>query len=184
MMRHRLVTTLSVSVLVAASATVGLGVSAGASVAAKKPPVKIEGGATNKGTKTVKGDATSIEADDSYFEKTFQKVTAGQTVSVTIENEGSAQHTFTIDSLNIDEVLNSGDSTTVEVVVPADGATVVFYCRFHGDPGKMKGAFFTKTRATTSSSLEDSGSRNSGSRNSGSGSSGSGSDDSGGYGGY
>ena len=70
--------------------------------------MKIEGGATNKGTKTVKGGTTTIEADDFYFEKTFQKVTAGQTVSVTIENEGSAQHTFTIDSLNIDEVLERG----------------------------------------------------------------------------
>jgi plastocyanin len=170
-MRSRLVT-----VLLATAMAVAFVGTASASVSAKKPPVKVPGGATNKGTTTVKNDAATIEADDFYFKKTFQKVTAGQTVAVTIENEGGQQHTFTIDGLGVDEVINPGKSATVDVAIPADGTPLVFYCRFHGDPGKMKGAFFTKKGTTTSTSIEDSGG--------GSGNSGSGSGNSGGSGGY
>ena len=58
-------------------------------------PVSLPGQTTNKGT----GDATSgkieLEADDFYFNPTFIKVTPGSTVTLTLKNEGSVQHTTT-----------------------------------------------------------------------------------------
>jgi plastocyanin len=96
---------------------------------------------TNKGTKDVGSMSNfTVEADDFYFEPTFIKVKAGQKLSLEVENEGSAQHTFTITSLNIDKTIDPGKKVEVEITFtgPAD---LAFFCRFHGSSG-MRGAFF------------------------------------------
>lgn len=116
-----------------------------------KPPVTLEGKLNNKGVKSVKKGKISVEEDDFYFEPTFAKSKPGSTVRVKLENEGDTQHTFTIPSQGIDTALDAGESATVDVTLPTDGA-LVFYCRFHGptalDPGAsnrgMQGAFFSK----------------------------------------
>ena len=102
-------------------------------------PVALEGTVNNKGTKEV-GDEVSLELDDYYFEPTFLKASPGATIHVELENEGDDTHTFTIDSLGIDQEVAPGDSATVDVTLPQEGA-VRFYCRFHGNMG-MQGAFF------------------------------------------
>ena len=56
---------------------------------------------------------------------------AGSTVTIELENTGSASHTFTTDS--VDEELSPGDTATVEVEVPDGGVT--FVCRFHEGQG-------------------------------------------------
>jgi plastocyanin len=146
------------TVLAAAAAIVLLGTlatgPAGADVAAKKKPVKLEGTVNNEGVGKVSGGQVKIEADDFSFEKTFIKGKSGQTVSVEINNGGDTTHTFTIDSLDIDEEISPGDSATVEVTIPK-GATR-FYCRFHESSG-MQGAFFTKSGAKASATSSGSG---------------------------
>jgi plastocyanin len=139
-------------IAVALTAVLGLvgGATAGASAPAKKPPVKLSGKVTNKGTKSVKGGKIKLEADDFYFKPSFIKGTAGSTVKVTIENEGSATHTFTADDNSFDKNLSPGDKATVTVTIPADGSPLAFHCNFHGDQG-MKGAFFSKANATATS---------------------------------
>ena len=122
----------------------------GVAFAAKNPPVQLEGKVTNKGQKTVKKGKISIEADDFYFKPTFDKAARGSTVTVKLENEGKTQHTFTIDSLGIDTVLDPGKKATVSVTLPTDGA-LGFYCRFHGPNASnqgMQGAFFSKKGET------------------------------------
>ncbi len=124
----------------------------GVAVAAKNPPVKLQGKVTNKGQKTVKKGKISIEADDYYFKPTFTKAKPGTTVTVALKNEGKTQHTFTIDALGIDQTLNPDQKATVTVTLPASGATN-FYCRFHGPNGTqgdlgMQGAFFSKKGET------------------------------------
>ena len=96
---------------------------------------------TNKGTKDVSTMSNfTIEQDDNYFEPTFMKVKDGQKLSIELENEGSNQHTFTIDSLNIDQVVDPGQKKEIEITFT--GANdIAFYCRFHG-AGGMRGAFF------------------------------------------
>jgi plastocyanin len=129
-------------------ATVGI---AGASAPDKKPPVKLDGKVTNKGTASAKGGAIEIDADDFFFDATFIKAKKGTTVSVTVKNEGSAPHTFTADDGSFDEQVSPGDETTVEVTIRANGKPVAFHCDFHASSG-MKGAFFTKAGAKASTS--------------------------------
>jgi plastocyanin len=102
-------------------------------------PVALEGNVNNKGTKEV-SDEVDLELDDYYFEPTFLKAQPGATIKVELENEGDDTHTFTIDSLGIDQEVAPGDTAEVSVTLPQEGA-VRFYCRFHGNMG-MQGAFF------------------------------------------
>lgn len=75
-----------------------------------------------------------IEADDFTFAPATLVGTSGQTITLTVTNNGSASHTFTIDDQNVDEELASGDSVEVSVTFP-DSGSVRFYCRFHGGGG-------------------------------------------------
>lgn len=139
-----------------------------AAAAKKKPPVKLSGKVSNHGIGKVKHGAVELEADDFYFQKTFLKSTAGS-VEVTIENDGDAPHTFTIDAQDIDEELDPGKSVTVTVDV-ADGQPVEFYCRFHSGSG-MKGAFYTASAkgATAKAGTGSTGSSNTSGSNGSSG---------------
>jgi plastocyanin len=132
-------------VAIAGTALVG-----GVALAAKNPPVSLQGKVTNKGEKTVKKGKISVEADDFYFKSTFLKAKPGTTVTVSLKNEGKTQHTFTIDALGIDQTLNPDQKATLTVTLPASGATN-FYCRFHGPQATnqgMQGAFFSKKGET------------------------------------
>jgi plastocyanin len=87
------------------------------------------------------GGAVETELDDFYFGPTFVKAEPGSTVKVELHNEGSLEHTFTIDSANIDETLQPDATKTVTVKVPSSGS-LAYYCRFHQGQG-MQGAFVT-----------------------------------------
>lgn len=112
--------------------------------AAAKAPVTLTGTVNNKGVKDVSTKGTTADVDmdlyNYYFEPTFVKVAPGQKLTVSLHNEGTVAHTFTVPSLNIDQELQPDAKMTVTVTVPASG-TVPFYCRFHKDNG-MQGAFY------------------------------------------
>jgi uncharacterized cupredoxin-like copper-binding protein len=136
-------------VAIAGTALIG-----GVALAAKNPPVSLQGKVTNKGEKTVKNGKISVEADDFYFKPTFEKSKLGSTVKVSLKNEGKTQHTFTIPSLGVDTVLDPGKKATVDVTLPTDGA-LGFFCRFHGPNATnqgMQGAFFSKKGETVTTS--------------------------------
>ena len=112
-------------------------------------PVRLAGKVNVHGQKDLGGAATlEIEQDDFYFNPTFVKASAGQTVKVELKNEGKSTHTFTIDQLNIDKELQPGATAEVDVKLPASGA-VTYYCQFHKDQG-MQGAFYFKSGDTAS----------------------------------
>jgi plastocyanin len=142
---------LSAAVAVAAAVLVSLamvGAGAGATTAAKggNNPVKLTGKVNVAGTATATGGAVAIQMTDFAFNPTFVKVPSGTTsITVSLTNNGQHQHTFTMPSQSVDQVLNPGQSATVTVTVPKSGA-VMFYCRFHKQLG-MQGAFFTKKGA-------------------------------------
>jgi plastocyanin len=137
-----------------AAATLASPVAAFAAGGDKKPPVKLEGKVNDEGTKTAKNNKIDVEQDDFYFKPTYIKAKKG-TLTVELENEGNAPHTFTIDSLDIDKELQPGKKATVKVKVPSSSA-VAFYCRFHKGQG-MQGAIFTKAGASTTSSASNTG---------------------------
>lgn len=117
--------------------------SGSASAAEAEAPVELSGTVNNHGSTDLSGEdgaAVEMELDDFYFGPTFVKGAPGQAIKVVLENEGKANHTFTIDSLSIDETLSPGDKKEVEVKVP-DSGVLTYYCRFHDAQG-MKGAFY------------------------------------------
>jgi plastocyanin len=113
--------------------------SSSTSTTAAAPPVSLAGPVNDHGTKTLSGTDLTLETDDIYFNPTFVKAGASAKVKVTVKNEGKAAHTFTIDSLKIDESVAPGTSKTVDVTLPSSGS-LTYYCRFH-QSGGMQGAF-------------------------------------------
>ena len=108
--------------------------------ASGQPPVSLEGTVSDHGVGEIENDELELELDDNYFAPTFAWGTPGEEVTVELVNEGNATHTFTSDALGVDEELSGGDSSSVTITLPEEGA-VEFHCRFHEGQG-MKGAFF------------------------------------------
>lgn len=95
--------------------------------------------ANDHGTKAVEDNGkTEVELDDFYFEPTVLDGKPGQTVTLELKNEGETEHTFTIDSQNVDQDLGPGEEAEVDVTIPKSGV-VSFYCKFHKSSG-MAGA--------------------------------------------
>jgi plastocyanin len=146
-MRRALATTALVAV------AVGL-VGGGSSWAATKKPVRLSGTVNVEGKADVSRSSDAeleMELDNFYFGPTFVKAKAGQTITLELENEGSAPHTFTSDALGVDEEVASGQSASVEITVPSSGKAFLFFCRFH-DAAGMKGAVYVKKGAKVPSS--------------------------------
>lgn len=147
---------------VAVLAAISIAGVAAASTPTKPKPPKLEGEVNSKGVGKVADGKVDLEADDFYFEKTFIKGKAGSKVAVSVTNEGSTAHTFTIDAQKVDETLQPGDSIDVTVKVPSNGKPARFYCRFHKERG-MQGEFFSKAGSARSKSNSNSGGSSSGS---------------------
>jgi plastocyanin len=95
--------------------------------------------ANNHGTETVSpGKRTEVELDDFYFKPTVLQGKPGEKVELELKNEGSTEHTFTIDSQGINKDLGPGEETEVTVMVPRSGV-VSFYCKFHKSQGMAGG---------------------------------------------
>jgi plastocyanin len=107
-------------------------------------PVNLPGTVKDKGTRDLSSEGKTItltmEADDFYFDPTYIKATPGAMVKVQVKNEGAAGHSFTIDALKVDEVIQPGEQKDVTFTLPVFG-NVNFYCRFHRTQG-MQGAFY------------------------------------------
>jgi plastocyanin len=85
------------------------------------------------------GDGLAVDLTDFQFSPAELEGTAGETVSIELENTGSARHTFTGDG--VDEEVAPGDGATVEVTLP-DSGSFDFFCRFHQGQG-MEGSITT-----------------------------------------
>ena len=105
--------------------------------------------ANDHGSKSASGE-TKVELDDYYFEPTVLKGSPGQKITLELENEGSAEHTFTVDAQGVDQELQPGDEAKVTVTIPKSGA-ISFYCKFHKDEG-MAGALVANGSSPSSGS--------------------------------
>ena len=109
--------------------------------------MELEGTVNDEGgTGEVSNGEVEMELDDFYFGPTFTQAEAGSAVTVSLFNEGDTLHTFTIDSLGIDEEVEPGATVEVEVTLPDSGA-IRYYCRLHADQG-MQGAFYANAGDT------------------------------------
>lgn len=95
--------------------------------------------ANDHGTKTVEDTGkTEVELDDFYFEPTVLQGKAGEKVELELKNEGTVEHSFTVESQGIDKDLEPGDEGEVTVTIPKSGA-ISFFCKYHKSEG-MAGA--------------------------------------------
>jgi plastocyanin len=97
---------------------------------------------SDHGAETFTEDNFSLEMelDDFYFEPTTVKAPGGSTAKLMLFNEGDQPHTFTIDSLDVDEELAPDARKEITVVLGTDSKTD-FYCKFHAESNDMKGSF-------------------------------------------
>ncbi|HEX6325726.1 MAG TPA: cupredoxin domain-containing protein [Jiangellaceae bacterium] len=112
-------------------------------------PVSLEGIVTDHGVRDMSGTKTvelTVELGDSYFSPTYVKVDPGAEVSVHLVNDGATEHTFTIDSLSVDQTLAPGEESDASFTMP-DSNAVRFYCRFHAASG-MQGAAYSEPGQT------------------------------------
>jgi len=110
-------------------------------------PVNVSGKVNAKGKKDISGKTSAtieLEADNYYFNHTFVKVSPGEKVTVELKNEGNTTHTFTSDSLSVDQQVSAGKSKKITFTVPSNAKAFQFHCSIHESLG-MRGALYTKT---------------------------------------
>ena len=82
--------------------------------------------ANDHGTKAVEDSGkTEVELDDFYFKPTVLEGKPGQKVELELKNEGQTEHTFTIDSQNVNKDLGPGEEAEVDGDDPEVGRRLV-----------------------------------------------------------
>ena len=89
---------------------------------------------TTDGTPAPGGN--EIVMGDNFFEPTELTVTAGETVTFNLTNEGAAIHNMLIvgpdgDVVSDPDTIRGGDTATLEWTAPAEPGEVPFHCEFH-----------------------------------------------------
>ncbi len=95
--------------------------------------------ANDHGAKDVSGGGEEeVEVDSFYFNPTVFTAHAGDKLTLTLSNESSTLHNFSLPDQNIDMDIPADDSITVTVVFP-DSGTQVFFCKYHQSNGMAGG---------------------------------------------
>jgi plastocyanin len=77
-----------------------------------------------------------MEADSYLFTPATLEGSAGQKLTITLDNEASIPHNFSIDDENISVTLQGGQEKDIQVTFPESGS-VQFYCAFHESRGMV-----------------------------------------------
>jgi plastocyanin len=95
--------------------------------------------ANDHGSEDVSGESElDLELDDFYFSPTVLTGSAGEELTLHLENEGSTEHNFSVTDQGIDQDVESDGKADVTVTFP-DSGTLVFFCKYHENMG-MRGA--------------------------------------------
>jgi plastocyanin len=82
------------------------------------------------------GTPLTVTAADFRFSPTQLSAQPGETITVTLQNQGKTEHSFTLDSGNGSVDADPGESKTLTFTAPQSG-TLSFHCKYH--PTQMKG---------------------------------------------
>lgn len=105
------------------------------------------------GTVSVQGKSElELEADSYYFKPTFLQGIPGQVLKLEIENESTAQHSFTITSIQVDKDIPPKGKVEVTVTFPQSGV-LNFFCKYHAAQG-MNGELLAGTATPQAVSRE------------------------------
>jgi plastocyanin len=83
------------------------------------------------------GRAITVVATDFKFDTKTIEVEPGETISLTLQNDGEAPHTFDSDGVGIDVATDPGSSASGDFTAPNEAGTFEFHCDVH--PTQMKG---------------------------------------------
>jgi plastocyanin len=86
----------------------------------------------------VSGGKEEVEVDCFYFNPTVFTAHTGDTLKLTLSNESSTLHNFSLPDQDIDMDVPADGSITVTVVFP-DSGTQVFFCKYHQSQGMVGG---------------------------------------------
>jgi plastocyanin len=89
------------------------------------------GGASDTGTPAGSGSGSelAIAAQDFQFSPSSLTVPSGES-TITVTNEGSVEHSFTLDDDSVSEDVEPGESVSVSVDITQDAG---FHCEYHPD---------------------------------------------------
>jgi plastocyanin len=82
------------------------------------------------------GEAVSLTAKGIAWSQTQLNMTAGQQVTVKVDNQDTVEHNFTLKEANANKDVEGGESVEVSFTAPAAGS-YPFFCKYH--PSQMKG---------------------------------------------
>ena len=82
------------------------------------------------------GQETTVVAEDFQFQTTKLEFRAGEDVTVTLDNQGEAEHTFSIEELEVEAEAAGGETAETTFTMPDEG-TFEFFCEYH--PEDMTG---------------------------------------------
>lgn len=82
------------------------------------------------------GNAIEVELNDDYFNPKDITIPNGKTTTFILKNKGSKKHTFTVEKLGIDTVVQSGTEKTI-TVKPTETGTYDLICRYHFQEGMV-----------------------------------------------
>jgi cytochrome c oxidase subunit 2 len=96
-------------------------------------------------------EAQSIEvtAANFAFDPTTIEVEPGQEITVTLVNDDDAEHSFTVEDLDVEVEAHGGESADVTFTAP-DSGSVEFHCEYH--PEQMRGEISIDGSAASSDS--------------------------------
>ena len=124
---------LAIGVLVLATLFVATACSSSSSSAAPA-------GSTSSGgeppTNVAGKSSTTMSAENFFFAPATLEGTAGQKLTITLRNDGSVPHNFSIDDQSIDVTLEPGQQKDIQVAFPESGS-VQFFCSFHQSSGMV-----------------------------------------------
>ena len=99
-------------------------------------------GKSKKSTSSGSGSnamAVSVDAKDFEFSPTTLDVGAGQKITLTFKNTGTAEHNFSITSLKVNQDLEAGKTATVTFTAPSTAGDVEYFCEYHKASKNMVG---------------------------------------------
>jgi len=80
--------------------------------------------------------STTMSAENYFFAPATLDGTAGQKLTITLTNDGSVPHNFSISDQNISVTLEAGQQKDIQVAFPQSGS-VEFFCVFHQSSGMV-----------------------------------------------
>jgi plastocyanin len=94
-------------------------------------PLALAGCGTSAKSGSAKGaSAKKLETYDFRFDPRTLSAKVGQQVTLTVANEGQAEHNFSITALHVDKDIEKGKDVTV-TFTPTAAGTLQFFCEYH-----------------------------------------------------